>query len=69
MKSATIAIFLAVLGAIVLNLYDCQTGTTDQCLISRGLIWLYMIGLFLPVWFFVACIEALIKHFSVKPRE
>lgn len=66
MRSATIALLIAVLGAVALHLYDCQTGTTDQCLVSRGLVWVYMIALFLPVWFCGACVEALIKLFSAS---
>jgi hypothetical protein len=53
-----IAAILSILGTIALHLYDCSVGTYEQCLMSRGLLWLYF-----PVMFvFCLIVVALVRE-------
>jgi hypothetical protein len=63
MRYAAIAGVLSFLFAVAVHLYDCQTGTHEQCLMSTGLFWVYWLVSFLLAWLVVGCIGATIEWF------
>jgi hypothetical protein len=64
MRYALIAGLLSFLFSIGIHLYDCQTGTHEQCLMSAGLFWVYWLGSFLLAWGIVASIGTTIRWFK-----
>jgi hypothetical protein len=52
---------LSFLFAVGTHVYDCQTGTHEQCLMSRGFFWAYWLVSFLVAWAVVASFGALIQ--------
>ena len=69
MRYALIAGLLSFLFAIGAHFYDCQTGTHEQCLMSKGFFWGYWIGSFLLAWAIVACIGTTIRWFREITRR
>jgi hypothetical protein len=70
MRFLLIAAVVAFAGTIAVHIYDCQTGTREQCLMSRGLLWVYWIGFFVVVGVPVATIEQVVRRALAKwPRE
>ena len=64
-----IALIGSLLGAIGIHIYDCRVGTYEQCLISRGMLWAYWLGLFLVIWSFAAVIGSAIKAARSEANE
>jgi hypothetical protein len=64
-----IALIGSFLGAIAIHMYDCRTGTYEQCLISRGMFWAYWLALFLAIWMFAALIGSAIKSAKNEPGQ
>lgn len=56
MRTTTTAAVLALLAGVILHAYDCAIGTHEQCLMSRGSLWLYVVVMFL---FFLSVITAI----------
>jgi hypothetical protein len=61
MRYALIAGLLSFLFSIGVHVYDCQTGTHEQCLMSTGLFGVYWISSFLVAWAVIACIGVTIQ--------
>jgi len=55
-RSLPIAFFGAILGAALLVTLDCTTGTHEQCLMSKGLSWMYALALFVVIWIIAALV-------------
>ena len=64
MRSALIAVVISFLCAIGMHVYDCQTGTHEQCLMSKGFFWLYWLVSFLVAWLVVASFSAFIRSLT-----
>ena len=69
MRYAIIAGLLSSLFALGTHIYDCQTGTHEQCLMSQGLLWVYWLGSFLVAWAILASFGALIKSLRETTRR
>lgn len=54
--SALIAFCLSLIAAALMTGYECKVGTTDQCLMSKGLFPFYLGVLFLLLWPLVAAV-------------
>lgn len=61
MRYALIAGLLSFLFAVAVHVYDCQSGTHEQCLMSRGFFWGYWIGSFLVALAVVASVGVTIR--------
>jgi hypothetical protein len=57
---------VAVVGTVAVHVYDCQTGTREQCLMSRGLLWVYWIGFFVVVGVPLATIDQVVRRAWAK---
>ena len=53
-RAFPIAFFGSILGAVSLLIFDCKTGTYEQCLISKGMFWAYLPALFILIWIVAA---------------
>jgi len=53
---ALLAFVLALIAAALVTGYDCEVGTTDQCLMSKGMYPFYLGVLFLVLWPLVAAV-------------
>jgi hypothetical protein len=57
-----ISLAVSFFGAILLHAYSCDTGTTDQCLMSKGLFPVYWGVGFIMSWPAVAMVAAVIRE-------
>lgn len=55
MRSVSMSAILAIFTGLLVHTYDCSVGTYEQCLMSRGLLWFYIVVMFA---FFLALIAA-----------
>ena len=58
---AVIALLLSLLGAVAGNVYDCNNGTHEQCMISKGLFPIYWAVGLLVAWPLVALLGSALK--------
>lgn len=47
LRNQLIAAAVSLVVALLLHAYDCAVGTHEACLISRGLLWVYWLGVYL----------------------
>ena len=69
MRYAIIAGLLSFFIALGIHVFDCQTGTHEQCLMSRGLFWVYWLVSFLVAWGIVASFGAFIKSLTGMAKK
>lgn len=61
MRYAIVAAVLSLVFAVAAHVYDCQSGTHEQCLVSAGFFWVYWVGSFLLAWPIIASFGMLIR--------
>jgi hypothetical protein len=64
-----ISLAVSFLGAALLHAYDCDAGSTDQCLMSKGMFPAYWGGAFIVSWPVVALIAAMSRDHKARKRE
>jgi uncharacterized PurR-regulated membrane protein YhhQ (DUF165 family) len=68
-RSFPIAFFGSILGAVSLLIFDCQTGTYEQCLINKAMFWVYLPALFIVIWIVAALTLTALKHSGAEAEE
>jgi len=62
MKSVAMAAIVSILGGVLVHTRDCSVGTHEQCLMSRGLLWLYIVAMFVLFLVVIACANSVIRY-------